>query len=136
MKKIFVISTIMAFIVASLSAFSVFAATASTSQTETRERIGGQQLKDLQVDRAFYDHFRTDRKNFVSPSNPHQLQQDLARYAFALKKAETIIAGRGNALVTSTSNNAFDNLDQTAQQNLAVYLHMMRDLRVKIGQDS
>ncbi len=135
MKKMFIVSSIMALVVASLSAFSVFAAPASTS-----EHIFGQQFRELQSDRNFYDHFIADSKNFVNASSPNQLQQDLARYAFALKSAEAIIAGRGTAVVTSKSTNsqtnAINNMDQTAQQNLAMWLHMMRDLRVKISQDS
>ena len=132
----FVVSTLMALVVASLSAFSVFAAPASA----TSERIFGQQSKELQADRNFYDHFIADRKNFVNASSPNQLQQDLARYAFALKSAEAVISGRGTTVVTSKSTNAQTNainsMDQTSQQNLAMWLHTMRDLRVKISQDS
>lgn len=133
MKKMFVVSTIMAVIVASLSAFSVFAAPAKTSA-----KIFGSQLSELNADRAFYNHFKANPKNFVNVSDPLKLQQYLARYAFALAQADAVVKGRGTIVATSKSTNAqvnaINNMDQTAEQNLAMWLHVMRDLRVRISQ--
>jgi hypothetical protein len=136
MKKIVVISTIMAFLAASLSAFSVFAAPSTLSRT------WGPQLNDLQADRNFYDHFVADHKNFVNISATDQvkLQVYLARYASDLSKAQAIVNNPADAALTNTKNmsnaqiNSRDQIHQSAVQNLATYLHEMRSLRVRLSQ--
>ncbi len=136
MKKIFVVSTIMAFIVASLSAFSVFAA------PNTSSRSWGPQLNELQADKNFYDHFIANHKNFVHPTDPIKIHVFLAEYAADLSKAEAIVSNSANAAPVNTKNltsaevNHQNQLHQTAAQDLAVLLHDMRALQarlVKIG---
>ncbi len=132
----FVVSSIMALMVAALSAFSVFAAPSAAS------RSWGSQLSELQADRNFYDHFVANHKNFVNPSKPIKLQVYLARYAADLSQAQAIIANPANAALTSTKNmsnaqvNRQDKAHQTAVGDLASLLHDMRELQmnlVKIG---
>ncbi len=136
MKKMFIVSTLMAIIVASLSAFSVFAAPSGSS------RSWGQQLGELQADKNFYDHFIANHKNFVHPSDPVKIHVFLAEYAADLSKAEAIVSNSANAAPVNTKNmtsakvNRQDQLHQTAAQDLAVLLHDMRALQarlVKIG---
>ncbi len=136
MKKMFIVSTLMAIIVASLSAFSVFAASGGSS------RSWGQQLGELQADKNFYDHFVANHKNFVHPSDPIKIHVFLAEYAADLSKAEAIVSNHTNAAPVSTKNlssaqvNHQNQLHQTAAQDLAVLLHDMRALQarlVKIG---
>ncbi len=134
-KKMFVVSIITALIAASLSAFSVFAAPSTTSASA---RIFGNQLSELNADRAFLNNFKANHNNFANASDPLKLQRYIARYDFALIQADAVVKGRGTVLITSKSTNAqvntIDNMDQTAQQNLAIWLHEMRDLRVKMEQ--
>ncbi len=134
MKKIVVLSTIMAVLVASLSAFSVFAAPSNLSRT------WGAQFSQLQADRTFYDHFVANHKNFVNPSEPIKLQIYLARYAADLSKAQAIIDNPANAAVTNTKNmtnrevNSQDMSHQNAVQELASLLHEMSNLQVRLIQ--
>ncbi len=135
MKKVFVISSIMAFLVASLSAFSVFAAPSTLS------RAWGSQLTELQADRNFYTHVKADHQNFVKPADPAKLQQDLNRFAIALTKAQAIVNNRANTEVlnakgmTTAAVNRQDQAHQTAEQQLAALLHEMRDLKAAINLD-
>src|SRR5512147_2017771 len=101
-KKMFAIALIMALLSASLSAFSVLAA---PSQRTAEEQIWGSRLRELDADRAFFDHFKAQHSNFVTPSHPRELQQYLNQYAFALKQAEAIVKGRGTTMVTGQSTN-------------------------------
>ncbi len=134
MKKMFVVSTIMALIVASLSAFSVFAAPSAAS------RAWGQQLNELQADRSFYSHFVANHKNFVHPSDPIKIKVYLTEYAVDLIKAEAIVASPANAAVTNTKNmtnrqtNSQTQAHQSAVQALAVLLHDMRALQARLVQ--
>ncbi len=137
MKKIVVISTIMAIFATALSAFSVFAAP-STADTSASAKIFGSQLDELNADRVFYTKFVSDRQNFVKPSDPLKLQKYLAHYAADLAQAESIVKARGTVMATSKSTsaqvNAINGMDSTARANLAVLLHDMRDLQMKILQ--
>ncbi len=136
MKKIVVVSTVMAFIVASLSAFSVFAAPSTIS------RVWGKQFDQLQADRTFYDHFVANHKNFANVTGTDQvkLQIYLARYASDLSKAQAIIDNSANTEplntkgMTSRAVNSQDQIHQTAAQNLAVLLRDMSGLQVKLAQ--
>ncbi len=136
-KKVFAVSVVMALILASLSAFSAFAAPAPTSASEISEQIFGNQLRELNLDRVWFNDFKANHSNFVNPSEPNKLQQYLDQYGIALGKAEAIVKSRGTVVITSKSTNAQVNtltqLDQTNQQDLAVWLHMLRDLRMKLS---
>jgi hypothetical protein len=141
-KKVFAVSVIVAVLLASLSAFSVFAAPATpaapANASEAAERIFGNQASELSLDRTWFDNFKADHSNFVNVSKPNKLQQYLDQYAIALGNAEAIVKSRGTAVITGKSTNEQVNtltrLDQTDQQDLAIWLHLMRDLRVKVSQ--
>lgn len=137
MKKIVFVSTIMAFIVASLSAFSAFAAPATANAPKRSEQIFGNQFRELTADRAWFNSFRTNHSNFVNVSEPLRIQQYLNRYAVALAKAEAIVKSRGTVVVTSKSTNAqvssITHIDQADTANLAVLLHEMRALQVRLN---
>ncbi len=134
MKKMFIVSTLMALVVASLSAFSVFAAPSTSS------RVWGAHFDQLQADRVFYDHFVANHKNFVKPSDPIKLQVYLARYAADLSQAQAIIANPANTEALNTKNmtsrqvNSQDQTHQTAVQDLATLLHDMRNLQRRLVQ--
>ncbi len=136
MKKIVVLSTIMAVLVASLSAFSVFAA------PSTMSRVWGAQLSELNADRAFYDHFVANNKNFtsVSATDKVKLQIYLARYASDLAQAEAIVKNTANQEpintkgMTTAQVNRQDQVHQTAAGNLSVLLRDMRGIQTKLEQ--
>ncbi len=136
MKKMFIVSTLMALVVASLSAFSVFAAPSTSS------RVWGAQFDQLQADRNFYDHFVANRKNFtnISTTDKVKLQMYLARYAADLSQAQAIIANPANTEALNTKNmtsrqvNSQDQAHQNAVQNLATLLHDMDGLQAKLVQ--
>ncbi len=134
MKKIVILSTITAILTAALSAFSVFAA------PSTLGRTWGPQLGELQADRAFYDHFIANHKNFANTSDPAKLQIYLARYASDLAQAEAIVRNAANQEpintkgMTTAQVNRQDQVHQTAVSNLAVLLRDMRGLQTKLAQ--
>ncbi len=134
MKRIVFVSTIMAILVASLSAFSAFAAPSAISKD------WGQQFDALQADKNFYDHFVANHKNFVHPSDPIKIKVYLAEYAADLAKAEAIVGNRANESVnnakgmTNAQVNHQDQTHQSAVANLAALLHDMRSLQAHLVQ--
>ena len=133
-SKITVFSTVLAAILAAMSASSVFAAPATASTATNRDvaMIWGVQFRDLQAERVFYDHIKLHPADIKNASKPAEVQQYLGQYAFALTQAEAIVlhsspSGTANVKV----NNRFEK-SLTAQQELAMYLHMLRGLREKL----
>ena len=132
MKKTVVVSIIMAFVAASLSAFSVFAAP-NTSARDWNKQIG-----ELQTDQNFYNHFIANPKNFVKPSDPIKIKVFLAEFAADLNKAEAIVSNPANASAINTKNmsgvqvNRQNQAHQTAAKNLAVLLQNMRNLQARL----
>jgi len=134
-SKMFVFSTVLAVVLATASATSVFAASATAPNLANHNlaAIWGSQFRELQADRAIYDNFKSHAAEIRNSSKPAETQQYLAQYAFALSQAEAIVR-QGSPSSTSAVkvNNRFEK-SRTAQQDLATFLHMMRGLRVKLG---
>jgi hypothetical protein len=131
-SKFVVISTVLAAVLASVSATSVFAASAGVpAANHELKSVWGNQYRDLTEDRIAYDHFKSERN---TSSSPAEFQQYLDQYAAALSRADAIIMLSSSPSSTTSVkiNNHFD-ASRTAQQDLAVYLHMMRGLRQKLG---
>jgi len=139
-KRIFAVSIIVALILASVSAMGVFAAPT---------KISGGQLRELGAAMRWYNNFRSQPGRFNSASDQAKLQQYLDQYAFALRQAQALLVnggsnsnGQGN---NSNGNNASgqggnssgqgsnqNGRNQSAEQQMATYLSMMRGLRDKI----
>jgi hypothetical protein len=134
-SKIVVISTVLAAVLASLSATSVFAAstTAPSFPNHSLKSIWGNQIRELQGDRTFYDNVRMHREEISSSASPAEFQQYLNQYAYALGQAESIVLHDSSSLAASEKNNNQNVKGRTYQQDLAVYLHMMRGLRQKLN---
>ena len=134
-SKIAVLSTVLAVVLATTSATSVFAAsaTAPTLANHNLAVIWGSQFRELQADRSIYNKIKLHREGINSSSSAAQIQQYLDHYAFALKQAEAIVLhGTPSSTLTVKVNSRFEK-SRTAQQDLATFLHMMRGLRVKLG---
>jgi hypothetical protein len=128
-----VFSAVLAVALATISATSVFAATATTPMNRDLATLWGSQFRDLQADRTIYNNIKSHPAEIKNASKPAEVQQYLDQYAFALKQAEAIVlhgSPSGSAIVKV--NNRFED-SLTAQQELATYLHMMRGLREKLG---
>ena len=135
-SKITVFSTVLAVLLATTSVTSVFAASATAPNLANHNvaAIWGSQFRELQADRAIYNNFKSRPGEIKNSSKPAETQQYLAQYAFALGQAEAIVR-QGSPSSTSTVkvNNRYER-SLSAQQELAMYLHMIRGLREKLGE--
>ena len=138
-SRIAVLSTVLAVVLATASATSVFAASTTTTQkpapafSAAMEKAWGPQIRDLQIDRTFYDTLRSHPAELSSSNSSSQNQQYLDQYAFALKQAEAIVRSGIPSAVASVNVTKWSSRNLTAQQNLAMYLHMIRGLRTKLA---
>lgn len=137
-KKVVAVSVIIALVLAAISAIAALAA-------PTPKSAFGSQISELNFARAWYNSARLNAANFVRTSDPAKAQQYLSQYAFALRQADALVAGRGvntsnnnnnngqsnNSGSSNNSNNNGSN-NQSAQMSLADWLHMMRGLRDKL----
>lgn len=127
-------ATALVLALAIFSTTSVFAAPANVSSTKIDSaQVWGTQFRELQTDRTIFTKLKSRLEAIKNSSKPAQTQQYLDLYAFALKQAEAIIL-QGDP--SSTSNVKVNNRYErslTAQQELAMYLHMMRGLQLKLG---
>ena len=134
-SKMFVFSTVLAAALATTSATSVFAASATTPNLVNHNFavIWGGQFRELQADRTIYNNFKSHRETINGSSTLSQDQQYLNQFAFALSQAEAIVLhGSPSSTSTVKVNNRYER-SLTAQQELAMYLHMIRGIREKLG---
>lgn len=149
-KKLRAASIIVALILASFSAIGVLAA-------PSRVEIGGSQLRELQADMRWYNNFRLQPDLIKNSADRSKLQQYLDQYALALRQAQAVVAhgginttsttstGQGTSSNSQANNSSGQNSGSNAQvgnrylnnlstdQQLAVYLHMLRGLQDKIS---
>ena len=133
-SKIAIFSTVLAVVLATTSVTSVFAASATAPNLTNHNMavIWGNQFRELQADRAIYNNFKSHAAEIRNSSKPAESQQYLAQYAFALGQAEAIVLhGSPSSTSTVKVNNRYER-SLTAQQELAMYLHMIRGLREKL----
>ena len=134
-SKMFVFSSVLAVVLATASATSVFAASATTPSFSTHNIAvaWGSQFRELQADRTIYDRIKLHPVEIKNAAKPAEVQQYLSQYVFALKQAEAIVLhGSPSTTANVKINNRFEK-SLTAQQELAMYLHMMRGIREKLG---
>ena len=133
-SKIAIFSTVLAVVLATTSVTSVFAASATAPNLTNHNMavVWGNQFRELQADRAIYNNFKSHAAEIRNSSKPAESQQYLAQYAFALGQAEAIVLhGSPSSTSTVKVNNRYER-SLTAQQELAMYLHMIRGLREKL----
>jgi hypothetical protein len=134
-SKMFVFSTVLAAALATMSATSVFAAPAAApnGSIHSLATVWGSQFRELQADRAIYNNFKSHPGEFSSSSSPAEIQQYLNQYASALSHAEAIVLHGAPGSTLGVNVNSRSQKDRTAQQDLAMFLHMIRGLRAKLG---
>ncbi len=134
-KKAIAISLAVALVLAAISVVGAFAAPSPKSGAA---RVFGNQLRELDFDRAWFNSARLDGANFVRTSDPARAQQYLSQYAFALRQADAIVASHGtNTTSSNTGSSSSNNTNSTnfgsAQGDLASWLHMMHGLQEKLA---
>ncbi len=115
------------------------AANNSAAQHSALAKVWGKQFRDLEAARTWFNNFRSNPHNFAHPADPAKTQQWLSQYAFALRQADMIVQTRGttkNQSNASTPNSTSVNQTTPAQQDLARWLHLMRELREKLTGDA
>ena len=132
LQKIFMISVIIALMLASLPAARVFAAGDDPDQAtiERLETAWSRKIRNVHAQSFFYDHVRLYPADFKNSDDLARAYDLLHRYGFALRRAETVIANRAG----------FDERGRVINYNLAVqsardlsfYLHLMRGLKMKL----
>jgi len=116
------------------STTSVFAAPANVSRTRIDSaQVWGVQFREMQTDRTIFSKLKLRPGEIKNSSKPAQIQQYLDQYAFALKQAEAIIQQGSPSSVSNVKVNNRYERSLTAQQELAMYLHVMRGLQEKLG---
>jgi len=108
-------------------------------------KVWGNQFRELQAATVWYNNFRTRPGSMRNSNQQAKLQQYLDRYAFALSQASAIVInGSLNSNGQSSNNNATGQTNNgsngqnttsswgSSQQQLAMYLSMMRGIREKI----
>jgi hypothetical protein len=118
-QKVLTVSLVLALVLASVS---IVGALAAPTLRGPLERGFGDQLRELNAARDWYNRVRSQPSNFISTSDPAKAQQYLGEYASALAQADAIVSSGGTA---TTSN-------RSAKQNLSSWLHVMRGLRDKL----
>lgn len=161
-----IVATIIAGMLASISATSVFAASGTgSSSNNTTGAITQNEIRDVQAESTFFSNLQKQHITLSSnASDRAQEQRWLQEYLFALARAQAIIgghfsiAGVASKSSTSTSSSGTSSSGTTSststsgssatastttlalskyyQNNpdklLAMYLHMMRQLRQKL----
>ncbi len=149
-----IFATIIAVAFASISAASAFAAsgTGGSGKSQTTVAVSQNEVRDVKADSAVLTDLQKHMAKLLtktSTSNRSQDQNWLQRYQLALANAQAIIAGHftfttvtaNKATSSSTSSSATTSKTSTVgkyyQHNpnklLALYLHLMRELRLKLG---
>ncbi len=153
-SKSMIFGTIIAVAFASISAASAFAAsgTGGSGKSQTTVAVSQNEVRDVKADSAFLTDLQKHMAKLLtkaSTSNRSQDQRWLQKYDLALADAQAILAGHFNftavtankATSSSTSSSATASKTLTVgkyyQSNpnklLALYLHLMRELRLKLG---
>ncbi len=148
-----IIATIMAVAFASISAASAFAASSTGSgKSQTNIAVSQNEVRDVKADSAFLtDLQKHSAKLLTKASDRSQEQRWLQKYDLALAEAQAVIAGHftftsvpaKNATSSSSTSGSSATASKTLtvgkyyQNNpdklLALYLHLMRELRIKLG---
>ena len=106
----------------------------NNTQNNSPSKMWGTQFRDLQAAQTWFNNFRTKPGQ---NRNNEKISRYLDQYAFALRQAYAIIVNGPDA--NTQSNNGSNGQGNTRtwgtpQQQLAMYLHMMRGLREKIAE--
>jgi len=136
-SRLFVLSLILALLLASLPATHVLAAPANDQGiTETKNLEQGWRAKQSHLRWAgyYYDHVRFYPADFERPADLARVQWYLEKYGVALRAANTVLQTHAGFDVKGNITNEVQ-ADQSIR-DLAMYLQMMRGIRDKIEEVS
>jgi len=130
-SRVFVLSLIIALLVAAFPGTRVFAAGSQNTVISTGlEGEWKNKLDHLHYQGLYYDNIRLYPANFDDISDLARAQFYLEKYGVALRQAQTVVLNHTGFDL----NGRVINEVQAAEtvQELAMYLHMMRGLRDKV----
>jgi hypothetical protein len=132
-SRLFFVLVILALMLASLPAASVFAAPASnqdSTETDNLELEWNNKLRNLRALGFFYDRVRLVPADFEDPDDLARVQYYLDKYGFALRQANTIVLNHTGFDIKGNVTNEIQASD--ILHKLGQYLHMMRGLKAKM----
>ena len=135
-RKMLMVSLTLALFFASLPVASVFAAPASdpgTTEDQNLEQEWSNKLDNLRAQGLFYSRVRVFPVDFGNPADLARAWFLLHKYGFALRQAQTIVANHVGFDIKGHITNEIQ-ADQTIR-DLAMYLHIMRGIRMKIEEE-
>src|SRR5215213_9566826 len=106
----------------------------NNNQNNSPAKIWGVKFRELQAAQTWFNNFRTKPGQ---NRNSERISRYLDQYAFALRQANAIIVNGANSNGQGNNGSNGQTLTQswgTPQQQLAMYLSMMRGLRQKIAE--
>ena len=133
LQRIFVISILIALMAAFLPGQSVFAAGGTPSDIDNLEQEWSNKVSYVRMQNLFYAQARFFPVDFKSTDDLARAYELLHKYGFALKQANAIILEHDGFDDTGDVIDA-DRAVESAEE-LAMYLHVMRGMRVKIEEE-
>lgn len=134
--RILLIAAIIALLFASLPVRSVLAASGTEEQPWEKvdlEKEWKNKLRLLREEGLFYNQARFYPADFEDPSDLAQAWDLLHKHGFALKQANTVVFNHSGFDFEGNVTNGRQAYESV--HDLAMYLHMMRGLRMKIAEE-
>ena len=131
-SKMFLVSIILALIVASLPASRVFAAPPSVIETDDLAQEWENKVRNLSVQGRFYDQVQLIPADFDSPEDLARARDLLNRFGIALRQANTIVVARAGFDQRGRVTN--ERLAIESLNDLAENLRIMRAIRMKFAE--
>ncbi len=133
-KKVAALSLALALILASISVINAVAA--PPADPDPSVQVFDHQVRELNADKVWLSNFKSHPEDMTAINSAKE-QQWLSRYAFALTQADAIVAGQGVTVTTNPSMEEqevtrLNRVDQSAEQNLATWLHEIHGLQQKL----
>lgn len=135
-SKVFVAALILALLLASFQAASVFAAPARDEapwENSDLEQEWKNKLTQLKVEGLFFNEVRFNPADFENSADLTRAWDLLQKHGFALQQANTVVFNHAGFDIEGNVINgrlAYDTVHE-----LAMYIHTMRGLRVKIAEE-
>jgi len=134
-SKIVLIAAILALLIASLPVPSVLAAPSDEQPWEKidLEKEWKNKLRNLQVESLFYNQTRFFPVDFENSDDLARAWDLLHKHGFALKQANTVVLSHSGFDFEGNVTNGRQAYETV--HDLAMYLQMMRGLRLKIAEE-
>ena len=132
-SKLFVVALILALLFASLPAASALAAPPRPWEGEDLEREWKNKLQQLTVEGLFFNQVRFLPADFENSADLARAWDLLHKHGFALTQANTVVFNHSGFDIEGNVTN--ERLAYESVHNLAMHLHTMRGLRMKIAEE-